>query len=78
MRESEKREFKEVDAMLTAAKYLIQEDSLSAEMKKYIQELVVQGEKMPRQAKIEAIEALRRTGVLTEDGKEKEKIVSWE
>lgn len=78
MLESEKCGFKEVDAMLTSAKSLIQEDFLVVEMKKYIQELMAQGEKRPGQAKKEAIEALRRTGVLTEDGEEKEKIVSWE
>ncbi len=78
MLESEKWGFKEVDAMLTTAKSLIQEDFLVAEMKKYIQELIAHGEEMPGQAKTEAIEALRRTGVLTEDGEEKEKIVSWE
>lgn len=47
-------------------------------MKKYIAKLMEEGTKAPEKTREEAIEALKRTGVLSEDGKTKDEIVSWE
>ncbi len=63
--------------MLDAVKYLTQEDPLTSEMKVYIQELLERESKEPEEVRKEAIEALKRTGVLTKDGKRKDKIVTW-
>lgn len=67
------RERKEIDNMTATIR---QNDLEIIEgMKKYIEYL----KKLPKEeAKIKAKEALIRTGVLTEDGEEKESIVSWE
>ncbi len=63
--------------MLATVKYFTQEDPLTRELKIYIQELIERESRNPVEVRKEAIEALKRTGVLTEDGKRKEKIVSW-
>ena len=55
-----------------------QENSLVEGMKKYIAKLMEEGTKAPEKTREEAIEALTRTGVLSEDGKTKDEIVSWE
>ena len=56
----------------------IQENSLAEGMKKYIAKIIEEGIKSPEKTREEAIEALKRTGVLSEDGKTKDEIVSWE
>lgn len=66
----------EVDAMFTTAQYLIQEDELSLRMREYINSR--KQEAMSPQARQEALDALRRMGVVDENGKPKEEIVSWE
>lgn len=50
-------------------------DELLAQMDRYIEEL----KKMPKEkAKKKSLEALKRTGVIGEDGNPKDTIVSWE
>lgn len=70
---SEKR--KETSAMSTAV--LLQE-----KQRKYLEEMdsfIAQLQKdASQEAKEEAVLALKRTGVITKNGKQKKKIVSWE
>lgn len=47
------------------------------DMKDYIAGLRKRWEESPKEAKIEAIEALIRTGVLDSEGKSKKSIVPW-
>ena len=69
---------REVEAMLSTAKQLLREDSLAAEVREYIAALKDQEKKAPDETRLEAISALQRMGLLTENGERKEKIVSWE
>lgn len=47
-------------------------------MQKYVDEIRAQAQKKPDVARIEACEALVRTGVITRKGNPKKVIVSWE
>ena len=47
-------------------------------MREYIAALKDQEKKAPDETRLEAIAALQRMGLLTENGERKEKIVSWE
>jgi len=67
---------KDMHNILSAAENLLQEDPLTIKMKSYIQELIEKEATAPGEVEKDAIEALKRTGVLTEDGKRKERIVS--
>lgn len=64
--------------MMTAAQYLMQESELTLSMRDYVKELNAEGPDVSPQARQEALEALRRMGVVDETGERKEKIVSWE
>lgn len=65
---------KEVGAMTTTVSLRESEEVFIKEMTSYIEVL----KKQKKLSKTDAKIALIRTGVLTEDGKEKEKIVTWE
>lgn len=69
----------EVDAMTTATMLQKEEFQFAKEMEAYVKELKSlrkqNGEEEYRQ---EALEALRRTGVVTAKGNTRKKIVSWE
>lgn len=54
------------------------EETFIREMRSYVMTLKQQQKKSEYLARKEAKSALIRTGVLTEEGKEKEKIVTWE
>ncbi|OUP25324.1 hypothetical protein B5F27_15990 [Faecalibacterium sp. An192] len=54
------------------------EETFIREMRSYVMTLKQQQKKSGYLARKEAKSALIRTGVLTEEGKEKEKIVTWE
>lgn len=71
---------KEVAAMVTtAAKLRRIPDMDSQKILKAMDMYINQLKAMPKeQAKKESLAALKRTGVLTEDGATKKKIVSWE
>lgn len=64
--------------MMTAAQYLMQESELTLSMRDYVKELNAEGPDVSPQARQEALEALRRMGVVDETGERREKIVSWE
>ncbi len=66
---------KEVSAMTMALEIIQEDQKMIAAMDKFIQELKNQDPDVARQ---EAWESLYRTGVITEDGKLKESIVSWD
>ncbi len=56
------------------------DNKTSAEIKifdKYIKEMSVRYKKDPISSQKEALEALKRTGVVNRKGKTKEKIISW-
>lgn len=61
--------------MQIAARLQENDQRFLEEMRKYLDELK---SRPPETAKIEAQEALHRTGVTTKDGKLKKSIVSWE
>lgn len=65
---------KEVGVMTTTVSLRESEEVFIKEMTSYIEVL----KKQKKLSKTDAKIALIRTGVLTEDGKEKEKIVTWE
>lgn len=65
---------KEVGVMPTTVSLRESEEVFIKEMTSYIEVL----KKQKKLSKTDAKIALIRTGVLTEDGKEKEKIVTWE
>ena len=65
---------KEVGVMTTTVSLRESEEVFIKEMTSYIEVL----KKQKKLSKTDAKIALIRTGVLTEDGKEKEKIVIWE
>lgn len=71
---------KEVAAMVTTAAKLRRTPEMDSQ--KFLQAMdayINQLKKMPKeQAKKESLAALKRTGVLTENGETKKKIVSWE
>lgn len=73
-----KKEDREGKRMMTAAQYLMQESELTLSMRDYVKELNAEGPDVSPQARQEALEALRRMGVVDEAGERKEKIVSWE
>lgn len=54
------------------------QEILLEEMRKYILHLTEMGNTHPDLMKKDSIDALKRTGVLSEDGTKKDKIVSWE
>lgn len=68
----------EVDIMPTALKIIEDEKAFSRGMEEYLKKLQKQAEKSKTQAKKDAIKALKKTGVIDENGKAKERIVSWE
>lgn len=59
----------------TTANLQSYDERLADSIQKYVEELRSQP---PDIAERKAAEALRRTGITTEDGKAKDKIVSWE
>ena len=65
------------EAMFMSTAVLLKEtkDKYLQEMDKYIMHLQAQPLDVAKQ---EAIRALKRTGVMTSNGKQKKKIVSWE
>lgn len=63
--------------MTTAAKIYEDERSFARGMDIYINELRQRWEASPETAYREASESLRRSGVADENGKIKDKIVSW-
>lgn len=72
-----KQEKQEVDTMLATAQYLTRESELALSMQSYLNARREEPT-ASQEAKQEALDALRRMGVVDEDGKRKEKIVSWE
>lgn len=62
----------------TTAKYLTQESELVLQMRSYLTARKAEGTTGSPKEKQEALDALRRMGVVDENGKPKEKIVSWE
>ena len=78
MGKMKKQEEKDVDTMLATTKYLTQESELTVSMRKYTKERRAKGTPISPKDKRDALEALRRMGVVDEDGRQKEKIVSWE
>ena len=69
---------KEVGVMPTTVSLRESEEVFIREMNSYIEVLKKQQQLSKAIARKNAKIALIRTGVLTEDGKEKEKIVTWE
>lgn len=69
---------KEVGVMQTTVSLRESEEVFIREMNSYIEVLKKQQLLSKKTARKNARIALIRTGVLTEDGKEKEKIVTWE
>lgn len=64
--------------MLATAKYLTQESDLTLSMRKYTKERRAKGTKISPEERQRALDALRRMGVVDEEGRPKEEIVSWE
>lgn len=64
--------------MTTAAKIHEDENAFARDMGSYIKQLRQRWEESPETAYREASESLRRSGVADENGKVKDKIVSWE
>lgn len=62
----------------TAAKIIEDSEAFSRGMGAYLKKLQEQAKTSKIQAKKDAIEALKRTGVLDKNGEPKERIVSWE
>lgn len=69
---------REVDTMSTAVKFREDELVFANGLRDYVLSLKENYEKSPDEARNAAREALIRTGVMSEDGETKEKIVSWE
>lgn len=69
---------KEVGIMSTTVSLRESEETFIREMRSYVVTLKQQQKESRYLARKEAKSALIRTGVLTEEGKEKEKIVTWE
>ena len=70
------QERQEVDTMLSTAQYLTRENELALSMRTYLNDHKI--DTVSPQARQDALDALRRMGVVDENGKQKEKIVSWE
>lgn len=64
--------------MTEASKIIRDEEAFSRGMEVYLKKLQKQAKTSKAQAKKDAIEALKRTGVIEENGEPKERIVSWE
>lgn len=64
--------------MNTTARPLLHDGTFAQEMKMYLENLKKQQANSYEQATEEAMNALKRTGVVAADGKVKKKIVSWE
>ncbi len=64
--------------MPTDKKIVEDEQVFAQKMAMYVEELRKQAEENPEKAKEDAVQALKETGVLDEDGETKNKIVSWE
>ena len=73
-----KEKSKEVDIMSTAVRYIEDDMTFARGMSEYIAELKKQQKSSPEKSQKDARDALRRTGVTTEKGVTKDKIVSWE
>ena len=63
---------------MSPIKILQDERAYASEMKIYFHDLKKQSQTSTKQAQEEAIDALKRTGVIEKDGSAKSKIVSWE
>lgn len=70
--------WKEVDIMSTAVKLREDELIFANELRDYVLSLKEEYKTSPDKARDAAREALIRTGVMSEDGVAKKKIVSWE
>lgn len=75
---SRKKDAKEVAVVVTTVSLRESEEVFIREMIAYVEKLKLQQKNCKHEARREAKVALIRTGVLTEDGKAKEKIVTWE
>lgn len=64
--------------MNTAVRLLEEEKTFTEMINRYIREMQTKKQKNPEKAQKEAKEILVRTGVATESGETKDKIVSWE
>lgn len=64
--------------MNATARPLLQDGTFAKEMRAYLENLKRQQVNSQEQATKDAMSALKRTGVVAEDGKVKKKIVSWE
>ena len=69
---------KEVSAMITAVKLQEEENALTLKLAAYLERLKEQERESREQAILDAKAALKRTGVTDNNGKTKEKIVTWE
>lgn len=68
---------KECDTM-SPTKILEDETAYATAIRTYLFTLTEQSKENAEQAKKDAIEALKRTGVVNDNGTAKDKIVSWE
>ena len=78
LRKKDEKPAKEVGIMSTTVSLRESEEVFVREMSHYVTTLKLQQQKSRYRAQEEAKSALIRTGVLTEEGEEKEKIVTWE